>query len=58
MEKEAKQIRSKIFHVILYIKNDTQGFILYPDTEKWVEKRGVAELLKTDFEVSGYRMKH
>ena len=23
----------------------------------WVEKRGAAELFKTDFEVSGYRMK-
>ena len=40
------------------IKNDAQCFIRYPDTEKWVEKRGAAENFKTDFEVSGYRMKH
>ena len=33
---------------------------IYPDTEKCVEKEGVAEFLKTDFEVhvSGYRMKY
>ena len=28
-----------------------QCFILCPDTEKWVEKRGAAEFFKTDFEV-------
>ena len=45
---------------VKYIKNDRHGFIRYPDTEKWVEKRGVAECLKTDFKVhvSGYRMKY
>ena len=38
------------------MKNDRHGFIRYPDTEKWVEKQGVAEFLKTDFQehVSGY----
>ena len=40
------------------IQNDTQSFIRYPDTEKWVEKRGAAKFFKTNFEVSGYRMKH
>ena len=43
---------------MLYIKNDTQGFIWYPNTEKWVEKWGAAKFFKTDFDVSGYRMKH
>lgn len=28
-----------------------QCFILYPDTEKCMEKRGAAEFFKTDFEV-------
>ena len=35
-----------------------QCFIRYPDTEKWDEKQGAAGFFKTDFEVSGYRMKH
>ena len=35
-----------------------QCFIRYPDTEKWAEKRGAAEFFKTDFEMSGYRVKH
>ena len=38
-----------------YIKNDTQCFIRYPDTEKWAEIWGTAMFFETDFEVSGYR---
>ena len=41
-----------------YIKNDTQSFIRYLETKKWVEKRGTAKFFKTDFEVSGYQMKN
>ena len=43
---------------VIYIKNNTQSSIQDPDTEKWVEKWGAAEFFKTDFEVSGYWMKH
>ena len=31
---------------------------LYPDTEKWVEKKRRSRVFLTDFEVFGYLMKH
>ena len=33
-------------------------FIRYPNTEKWLRKRGAAEFFLTNFKVFGYRMKH
>ena len=40
-----------------YFKNDTQCFVLYLNTEKWVEKSdengGAAKCFKIDFDVSG-----
>lgn len=40
-----------------YFKNDTQCFVLYLNTKKWVEisdeKGGAAKYFKIDFDVSG-----
>ena len=39
------------------LPNKTSGNRMQSPREKLVEKRGAAEFFKTDFEVSGYRMK-
>ena len=44
------------FHVICQTRRRVSSE--YPNTEKWVEKRGAAEYFITHFEVCGYLMKH
>ena len=46
-----------VWQNLKYFKNDTQCFVLYLNTEKWVEKSdekgGAAKYFKMDFDVSG-----
>ena len=39
-------------------KHEDECFIQYPNTEKWLKKRGTAEFFLTTYKVFGYRMKH
>ena len=38
--------------------DDTQCFIGFPNTEKWVEKRGAPAFFKTNFDTFAYRTAH
>ena len=45
-------------HLEQFLSKQEQCFIRYPNTAKWVEKRGAAEFFLTHFNVFVYLMKH